>query len=109
MSNDSANTRNDRRHSVSDEAIVEAIIRLAQAAGPNGSTGPNDVAKSLAGENWQSLTGRVRKTAVTLARAGRLVVLRKGKPVDPTAFKGVYRLRIGDPAAAPESAAPDSA
>lgn len=99
MSQESANTRNDRRHSISDEAIVETMLGLAQAAGTAGSTGPNDVARSLAGENWQTLTGRVRQTAVNLAKAGRLVVLRKGKPVDPTAFKGVYRLRIADGAA----------
>ena len=36
----------------------------------------------------------VRRVAVRLAQEGRIVVLRKGKPVDPTDFKGVYRLAL---------------
>jgi len=31
---------------------------------------------------------------VDLAQAGRLVIYRKGKPVDPLDFKGVYRLGL---------------
>jgi len=38
----------------------------------------------------------VRSTAVGLARAGRIVILRHGKPADPDDFKGVYRLRAAD-------------
>ncbi|TPW04813.1 MAG: hypothetical protein FD124_2436 [Alphaproteobacteria bacterium] len=40
--------------------------------------------------------GEVRDAAVRLAKAGRIVILRKGKPVDPENFKGVIRLRIVD-------------
>ena len=32
--------------------------------------------------------------AVSLALAGRLVIYRKGKPADPTDFRGVYRLGL---------------
>jgi hypothetical protein len=31
---------------------------------------------------------------VALAQAGRLTIYRKGKPVDPADFKGVYRLGL---------------
>jgi len=31
---------------------------------------------------------------VGLAREGRLVITRHGKPTDPNKFKGVYRLRL---------------
>jgi hypothetical protein len=34
----------------------------------------------------------IRRIAVRLASEGRIVILRKGKPVDPADFKGVYRL-----------------
>ena len=47
-------------------------------------------------EDWQSLTGRIRLTARQLAEAGHIQILRKGEPVDPNDFKGVYRLRISD-------------
>jgi len=34
----------------------------------------------------------VRRAAVKLALGGRLIIYRKGKPVDPNDFRGVYRL-----------------
>ena len=42
---------------------------------------------------WRSLMGPVRRAAFELARAGRVEVLRKGKPVPPEAARGVIRLR----------------
>jgi hypothetical protein len=44
------------------------------------------------GDNWQSLLGPIRRAAVTLALGGAIAIYRKGKPVDPNDFKGVYRL-----------------
>jgi hypothetical protein len=37
---------------------------------------------------------RARRAAVGLALGGRLVIYRKGRPVDPNDFKGVYRLGL---------------
>ena len=34
----------------------------------------------------------LRRVAVALAKSGRLVIYRKGKPADPDDFKGLYRL-----------------
>ena len=45
-------------------------------------------------DSWPSLLVPIRRAAVELALAGRLVIYRKGKPVDPTDFKGVYRLGL---------------
>ena len=59
---------------------------------------PTDAAKAFAaarGEDalgWRSHLQDVRRAAVRLAREGRLVIYRKGKPVDPDDFRGVYRL-----------------
>jgi hypothetical protein len=36
----------------------------------------------------------VRAAAVGLARQNRIVITRHGKPADPDAFKGVYRLKL---------------
>ena len=36
----------------------------------------------------------VRTTALGLMRQGRLMITKKGKPVDPSSFKGVIRLRL---------------
>jgi hypothetical protein len=45
-------------------------------------------------EDWHNLLIPIRRTAVKLALDGRLVIYRKGKPADPTDFKGVYRLGL---------------
>jgi hypothetical protein len=34
----------------------------------------------------------VRRVAVRLAHEGRVTITRKGKPVDPADFRGIYRL-----------------
>ncbi len=76
-------------------AITAAILDMAAARGPSVSFCPSEVARELAGpapEQWSRLMQPVRRAAVELAQAGRLVILRKGKPVDPLDFKGVYRL-----------------
>jgi len=83
-----------RKRKISDEAIVETIIQLCAAVGPEDKVRPEDVAMELYPEDWQSLSKRIRLTARQLAEAGHIDILRKGEPVDPDDFKGVYRLRI---------------
>ena len=43
---------------------------------------------------WRKHLTDVRRVAIKLALAGRLVILRKGKPVDPLDFRGVFRLAL---------------
>jgi hypothetical protein len=43
---------------------------------------------------WRRYLNAVRQQSIHLARAGRIEILRKGKPADPNDFKGVYRLRL---------------
>jgi hypothetical protein len=90
-------------------AIREEIIRQTAASGPGRSICPSEVARALAGggENgpWRPLMGPVRREAAELARAGRVEILRKGKPVPPEAMRGVIRLRAAPAAAGgPEAA-----
>ena len=80
-----------------DDRVDNTILELCAARGPQSSICPSEAARALApaGEDWRPLMGRVRRRAVDLARAGRIEILRKGKPVpDLDAFKGVIRLRI---------------
>lgn len=72
----------------------EAILTLAAAKGAGSSISPEDAARAVDRENWRMRMGDVRAAAVRLAKEGRIVILRKGKPVDPDDFKGVIRLRI---------------
>jgi hypothetical protein len=74
--------------------IEDAIFRLLAEAGPGKSIDPASVAKTLDAEGWRRLLPKVRAEAVGLARQGRLVITRHGKPADPDTFRGVYRLRL---------------
>lgn len=82
-----------------EEALEAAILTLTAARGPGKSICPSEAAKAVDGHGWNRLMPQVRATAVRLAQAGRIIITRKGKPVDPAAFKGVYRLKAGDGAA----------
>lgn len=77
---------------IRDELIYDTIVALALAQ-PDKAARPEDVAMQLRRDDWQSLLHRVRLFAVKLAQEGYVEILRKGEPVDPTAFKGVYRIR----------------
>ena len=84
---------------------IEARILAALAEREGRSVGPMDVARALGGDRpdeWGPLMQPVRRAAVRLMKAGRVVILRKGRPVDPDDFKGVYRLAF--PGASAEDA-----
>ena len=79
------------------ERIEETLIALAAARGPEKTFCPSEAARSLGGlhpDGWGPLMIPVRRAAVRLAHEGRLVIYRKGKPVDPDDFKGMYRLGL---------------
>lgn len=77
------------------EEIEVAILRLAAACPPGRTLAPMDVAQAVApGENWQHVLPEIRRSAVRMAQEGRLLIYRKGKPVDPAELRGVYRLGL---------------
>lgn len=77
-----------------DEAAT-AILAIAREIGPARTLSPMEAAQRLApGENWQRALPQIRRAAVELALRGELVIYRKGKPVDPRDFRGVYRLGL---------------
>ncbi len=79
-----------------DSTDIEAtILRLLAEAGAGKTVSPTDAARALIeGSEWHVLMPPVRRAAVRLALAGRLVIYRKGKPADPLDFRGVYRLGL---------------
>ena len=76
-------------------ADIEAVIleKLAALA-PGKTIAPEEVARSVDPDGWRRQLSHVRGTAVGLARQGRLVITRHGKPADPDHFKGVWRMRL---------------
>ena len=79
-----------------DSRKIEAtLLRLVGEHGPGKTVDPTEIARTLGGphpDGWGPLMQPIRRVAVALAEQGRVVILRKGKAVDPRDFKGVYRL-----------------
>jgi len=77
--------------------IEETLLALVEARGPGKTLCPSEVARAVGGphpDGWGPLMQPVRRVAVSLAKEGRIAILRKGRPVDPDDFKGVYRLAL---------------
>lgn len=81
-------------------SIDDAIFGLLAQRQPGQTICPSEAARAAftgpEPDGWRALMPQVRATAVGLARAGRLVITRKGEAANPEAFKGVYRLRLPD-------------
>ena len=81
-------------------SLEGTIFTLCNEAGIARTICPTDAAQAYAaarGEDslgWRSHLSQVRGAAIRLAEAGRIVIYRKGKPVDPHDFRGVYRLGL---------------
>lgn len=86
-----AGSRKSKR--ISDEDVRAMILMLCAASYPDTAVRPDDIAMELNPDDWQSMLKRVRLLARQLAHAGDVEILRKGEPVDPDDFRGVYRLR----------------
>jgi len=75
-------------------SLDDAILAVLTREGTK-TLSPPEIAHAIAdGDNWHDLLVPIRKSAVALAQAGRLVIYRKGKPADPNDFRGVYRLGL---------------
>ena len=78
--------------------LEQVILDLCSNQSPGRTICPTDAAQAFAASlsqdtlAWRNHLQSVRSAAVKLAGAGRLVIYRKGKPVDPNDFRGVYRL-----------------
>jgi hypothetical protein len=84
----SEDLREKRRKATLDDLILD----LVEERGQGKTVCPSEVARAKRDDNWQQLMGEIRVRAVKLAKDGRIAIYRKGKPADPDAFKGVYRL-----------------
>lgn len=82
---------------VTTDRFEAEVLRLLAAAAPGRTISPADVAQSLGGahpDGWGPLMKPIRAAAVRLARQGLIVIIRKGRVVDPGDFRGVYRLGL---------------
>ncbi len=83
--------------------LAAAIVRLTERKGSEALVSPAEVAqyakppspKEPKGrELWRGQLRHVRSAAIGLARQGKIDIVRKGEPIDPSKpFKGLYKLR----------------
>jgi hypothetical protein len=88
--------------SIDSQTIESTILELLSQRQAGLTISPMDVARRLGGDHpdgWGPLMQPVRRAAVKLMKEGRLVITRKGRPVDPDDFRGVYRLVLPGDAA----------
>ena len=88
-----------------DDPVARAILELLATVPRGRSISPVAAARAFAltrarpgdpPDAWRRYLPAVRQQALHLARARRIAILRKGKPVDPHApFKGVVRYTMG--------------
>ena len=90
-----------------DDPLAAAILGHLAEHPPGKSVTPEEVARAFAAgratpgdppDPWRRYLQAAREQALHLAREGRLVILRKGKPADPShRIKGVIRLALPRP------------
>lgn len=79
------------------DEIEATMLALVAARGAGKNLDPTEVARAVGGDKpdeWGPLMQPVRQAAVRLMKQGRVVILRKGRPVDPDDFRGIYRLTL---------------
>ncbi|GLK69391.1 hypothetical protein GCM10008179_30290 [Hansschlegelia plantiphila] len=93
-----ARRRCDRAGRRMSETLDALVLRLVIERGAGKTICPTEAAKAsgVAPEEamWGARIKAVRAVAVSLAKRGEVSIYRKGKPVDPEGFKGVYRIGL---------------
>jgi hypothetical protein len=78
-----------------EESILDVLMRASGTPSAPGTLSAPEIAHAIDPDgDWHALLLPIRRAAVSLAQAGRLVIYRKGKPADPNDFRGVYRLGL---------------
>ena len=80
---------------ITDEMIQKSMIFLLKSGK---SVAPRDVAQHVAaeGEDWRVYLPRIKSIALSLHKAGKMTVLRKGKPLTADSIRGLYRIAGAD-------------
>jgi hypothetical protein len=89
-----------RRLTGTDRVLEHEILRLLGRRGAAASICPSEAARAVAPESWRELMEPARRAARRLAAAGRLVILQRGRPVDPAISRGPIRLKLSATASA---------
>lgn len=87
-----------------DRALEYHLLELLARRAPDATICPSEAAR-IVGEDdeelWRPLMEPARRAARRLVAADRVVILQKGRPVDPGAFRGPIRVGRGKAFVAP--------
>lgn len=84
-------------HRVKAGQIRDVLLSMAAESPSGRPIGPDAIARAIGGKNekvWRRLMKPIKDEAVRLAKDGKVVLMRKGKPVDPDRIRGLYRIRL---------------
>lgn len=76
-----------------DKALEDAILTLLEERSRGATICPSEAARRVEPEDWRPLMERTRSAARRLIGRGELVMLQKGRVVDPSTARGAIRLR----------------
>ncbi len=79
---------------IADEDVNEMILTMCREAGVESGVRPEAIAQAIYPEQWQTMLKRIKLMAKQMAKRDELLILRKGKPVDPEDAKGIIKYRI---------------
>jgi uncharacterized protein DUF3253 len=90
------------------DPVAELIVEMVAALKPGKSISPNEVAEEFAIRKWKPVTpppgewrsylDTAKQQAIYLARQKKIILIRKGKPMDLSQpIKGVIRLGQAPP------------
>ena len=82
--------RKKRQHDLT--ALQTSLLDLLETRGPNKSICPSEILSAEDKKNKVKME-RVRQAARLLCYQQKIEILQKGRPVDPTEFKGPIRLQ----------------
>jgi len=85
------------------DPVAESILATLRGLPADKSIPPDDIARQIADSRRKPKDGRdlykryrqaVKEQVIFLARQGQVEMLRRGEPVDPNDFKGLWRVRL---------------
>lgn len=81
-----------------DRALEETIIALLRGRAKGGTICPSEAARAVVGvddaEAWSGMMERTRMAARRLVASGNVVMMQKGRVVDPSNARGPVRIRL---------------
>lgn len=79
---------------MSEQETQQKILEMAAFRGTDKTICPSEVARELFPDNWRKEMQHIRNAAFDLAGKKQVIIMQKGKQVDPAEVKGPIRIRI---------------